>query len=151
MMNERGFISLTAIFMMFLLSITIVGVLNMAMNQADITRYYKVETKLQNAAESVFNEFVYNLSINDKYYGEAIYDGWVHNFNSSANDIPVKVYIKTNNNKIAIMAVAEISNYRYGLQPVYKRVYGYMEKTSVESDDNENAEEYHYEFKEYLE
>ena len=63
-MNERGFISITALLIMFIIAIMIAGMGNFAARQADITRNFKVETELQCAAESTFYEAALEL-IND--------------------------------------------------------------------------------------
>ena len=63
-MNERGFVSITALLFMFIIAIMILGMSNFAARQSDITRNHKVEMELQCAAESAFNEAAMEL-IND--------------------------------------------------------------------------------------
>ena len=63
-MSERGFVSITALLLMLIIAIMIAGMGNFAARQADIMRNFKVETELQCAAESTFNEAALEL-IND--------------------------------------------------------------------------------------
>ena len=63
-MNERGAVSLVALFVMLIITMNIAGMNNFSVRQADITQNYKTETELQNAAESVFNNVTAEI-IND--------------------------------------------------------------------------------------
>lgn len=63
-MNERGFISLAALFIMLIIAMAAAGMNNFAARQADITQNYKTEIELQNAAESVFGNVTAEV-IND--------------------------------------------------------------------------------------
>ena len=177
-MNERGIISLTALCMMFILALMIAGTANIAARQADMTRFFKVETQLQNAAESAFNETVVKL-LKDSTYNEHLRDDTdiesKNRFNVTdpdwtnelyINDIKVNVYLKKyhiktehspNNDedthcfRIVIMTLAEKDNYNNGQYPVYRSVYGYLERKRIRNrDTNDIVYENDYEFKEYL-
>ena len=140
-MNERGIISLTALFMMMILAIAIATVKNIAARQADIVRYYKVENELQAAAESYFNEVVANFDNNN----QDLPPRYV--FIKSANK-QAKVTISLeniDNEKIAIMSLAELPNYHYNVYSVYRKISGYMTKViDVESEEEK------YEFTGYI-
>lgn len=150
-MNERGVISLTALFMMLILATTIATVKNVAARQTDIVRYYQVENELQAAAESAFNEVVANLSKNAECYGK---------FNNSNKKIiiPFEVLSKksnrlikvdvslrkaVNSKKIVIKSLAELQNYNYVNYSIYRKIMGYMSVVSSEilSDNIEEGTE----------
>ena len=160
-MNERGIISLTALCVMFMLSITIAGVSNLAARQADIIRYYQIESKLQNLAESYFNMAISNLTKNCHFYGNLyvnfdnmtseahVYD----DINIDDMNAKVTIYIKRNSKSapsrvLAVMALAEIPGYNYNKYPVYRRVCGRMEMNPDTLDDDDNNDKY--EFKSYI-
>lgn len=140
-MNERGIISLTALFMMMILAIAIATVKNIAARQADIVRYYKLENELQAAAESYFNEVVANFDNNN----QDLPPRYV--FIKSANT-QAKVTISLeniDNEKIAIMSLAELPKYHYNVYSVYRKISGYMTKViDVESKEEK------YEFTGYI-
>lgn len=153
-MNERGIISLTALCIMLILSLSIAGMSNIAARQADITRYFKVETELQNLADSYFNMKVADISSNFENYKTMDFATTpeVHNVTTiNGHEATVTVYMDKSKTykKIVIMALAELPNYNYGKYAVYKRVLGYI---SVKKKiDEENNEEYEFnKFEGYL-
>ena len=178
MMNEKGIISLTAICIMLIVSLMIAGMSNIAARQADITRYYKLENHLQCAADSAFNETVAKLSKDSTYGGKLLTDENIeskydfpskypnYTDNLKMNDITVnicirKIHLKTeqspNSNedthyfRIIIITLAEKENYNYEKYSIYKRVFGYMERTRIRNrETNDIVYEDEYKFKEYL-
>ena len=152
-MNEKGIISLTALCMMLILSLMIAGVSNIAARQADITRYFKIETELQNLADSYFNMMLADISGNFENYKTMEFDTTpkVYPATIYGKEAKVTVYLEksTTYEKIVIMTLAELPNYNYGKYSVYKRVLGYI---SVKKKlDEENNEEYEFDkFEGYL-
>ena len=174
MINERGFISLTALFVMIMLAITVRGVTDIARNQADITRFYKLETRMQNAAESAFNQSVSEIINNESFNGQALsFDLSLDSYVSrslTVDGINVTVYLKTKKRKIknfpsdnedtyfyvtVLNSLAEIPQYFYDYGNAYRRVSGYMEKIEViDRESNTKVDGYEqyekFKFKEYL-
>ena len=136
-MNERGFISIVAMFIMLILTMAIAGMNSLAARQTDITRNFQTETALQNAAEGVFNKVAVEL-INDpdleKNYSGYIKDGWSteeillrrnfgkvgpieaykeENINYGDNTIKVSVYLRKFRRKIDSLSTNEIITYEY--------------------------------------
>ena len=102
-MNERGIISITALCMMMILAMMIASVANIAARQADITRYIKLETQLQCAADSSFNEIITTLATDSSYGGQIpsdddmlIYPIMYQYYSSvtKVNNIPVSIYLR---------------------------------------------------------
>ena len=176
MMNERGFVSVMAIFIMMMMSMAVVGITTLANRQLEIFNFKKQEIKLTNAAESAMNEVIINLKNDDKYYGNLSSNTSSSNYKKIEFDIDgisVTVYIrryektrsnifkeesninkKLRLNNIVIEAISEIKNYNYNVGPIFKRIYGYMQKIEVlDVDDKviEDESEKYYEFREYLE
>ncbi len=183
-MNERGIITLTALCVMFLLAITIAGISNIAARQADITRYYQIESKLRDAAESAFNRTVEKI-VNDTdsqhtYNGNLWTDTKVENWSYSwdkikinpseeidIDDVKIKVYLRkykitlydnpnageyTNKLRIVILIYAEMNNFTQGNYPLYKKVYGYMERNVIRQRETDNLvnQDENYKFKRYI-
>jgi len=136
-MNERGFVSIVAMFIMLILTMAIAGMNSLAARQADITRNFKTETKLQNAAESVFNKVAVEL-INDpeleKNYGGYTKNGWstekellTRNFgkygpieayneeiiNSGNDTIKVSIYLRKFRKKIDSLSTTDKTTYEF--------------------------------------
>ena len=150
-MGEKGIISLTALCIMLILSLMIVGVSNIAARQADITRYYKIENRLQNLADSYFNMTIANMSRDFERYKYMNFDkiSEVHSatikYEQEELEAIVTVYVsktkEVEKDVIVIMALAELPNYNYGKYAVYKRVLGYISvKKKIDEDNNEEYE-----------
>ena len=144
-MNEKGIVSLTALCIMLIISLMVAGVSNIAARQADITRYYKIETQLQNLAESHFNMMLADISGNFEKYKKMDFDTSPKVYSAKIYDQEAIVTIYMNkskrNEKIAIMALAELPNYTYGKYSVYRRVLGYVSvKKKADGEDNDEYE-----------
>ena len=92
MKNESGFATLIAILMMLMISMTIMSVTNLAARQSQIYSYSRQELKLQNAAESAFNEVVAHLTYNDEYYGA--YSSNFKSFDLSVDNVNIKIFLR---------------------------------------------------------
>ena len=177
-MNEKGIISLAALCMLLVISLIIAGMSNIAARQADITRYYKIETQLQCAADSAFNKTIAKLLQDSTYDGNLSKDDDIesrYNFsisypdyadNFTTNGITTNIYLRkihlrteqspnaeedTHYFRIIIMSLAEKENYNYDKYSVYKRVFGYMERKRIRNrETNDIIYEDEYKFKEYL-
>ena len=151
-MNERGIISLTALCMMFMISIAILTVTKIAERQADIVSLYRFENKLQNLAESSFNETIYNfenglLSYDEDFIIEPAYENRIRVDSKIIDDRTVQIttYVKKSGKILVVMTLAEIQNYFYNAEAAYHRVAGYMEQIETEETEDER-----YEFKSYI-
>ncbi|MBR1729318.1 MAG: hypothetical protein IJ728_07330 [Selenomonadaceae bacterium] len=151
-MNERGIISLTALCMMFVISIAILTVTKIAERQADIVSLYRFENKLQNIAESSFNETIYKfenglISVENFNY-DSDYGNRTLISSKNLDDgqaVKITTYVKKSGKILVVMTLAEIQNYFYNSEAAYHRVAGYMEQIeTVETEDER------YEFKSYI-
>ena len=164
--------------MMLIISLIIAGISNIAARQADITRYFKIETQLQCAADSAFNKTIAKLLQDSTYDGNLSKDDDIesrYNFSISyrdytdkftINSITTNVYIRkihirieqspsaeedTHYFRIIIMSLAEKENFNYNKYSVYKRVFGYMERKRIRNRETKDITyENEYKFKEYL-
>ena len=145
-MGEKGIVSLTALCIMLIISL-------MVARQADITRYYKIETQLQNLADSHFNMMLADISGNFEKYKKMDFDTSPKVYSAKVYDqeAMVTIYIDKSKRyeKIVIMALAELPNYTYGEYSVYRRVLGYV--SVKKKTDGENNDEYEFnKFEGYL-
>ena len=167
--NERGFASLAAVFIMLIISLTIMSMTNIAARQGEIFNIDRQEVVLQNAAESAFYEVTAHLENDFEYYGTFENSStYVKAVNLTINNIPVEVLmkkydksinkfpnddLKTNFSIIAIRTFATAKNIKNNDYNIYKRVYGYMKR--IEIVDKKTGEvieaDKNYEFAEYLE
>ena len=155
-MNERGIISLTALCMMLVLSLSIAGVANMAARQADMVRYSRLENQLQNLAESYFNMKLAEISGNFAEYENMdfdttpkIYSVKINESSTQIIEAKVTIYMKKSkpHEVIVIMALAELPNYIHGKYSAYRSVAGYV---SVKKSED-NGDKYEFDkFKGYL-
>ena len=151
-MNERGIISLTALCMMFVISIAILTVTKIAERQADIVSLYRFENKLQNIGESSFNETIYKfenglISVENFNY-DSDYGNRTLISSKNLDDgqaVKITTYVKKSGKILLVMTLAEIQNYFYNSEAAYHRVAGYMKQIeTVETEDER------YEFKSYI-
>ena len=137
---------------MFVISIAILTVTKIAERQADIVSLYRFENKLQNIAESSFNETIYKfenglISVENFNY-DSDYGNRTLISSKNLDDgqaVKITTYVKKSGKILVVMTLAEIQNYFYNSEAAYHRVAGYMEQIeTVETEDER------YEFKSYI-
>jgi len=137
--NERGFISVVGIMTFVIISFAIMGVSEMAEMQARIAHYFRMETKLQNAAEYAFYNSIKKLPKDSLNYGnyKLVDSGTVD------SNIKYEVYLKylydksTKDYKFAelvAVAISEQNNFNNG--KIFRSVFGLLKAVHPRLDDD---------------
>lgn len=148
-MNERGFVSLTALLIVLMLAYLIRGTSFTAGNYADMTRNFETESRLQLAADSVLAETICSYTSKtftsiEEVDQKIAFDNEVK---GSVDDLSFAVRVSRKGTRIIILAVAKKGNYFATNLNAYRSACGFLKEDEFEVEDETGAKTTMYRYK----